>query len=235
MRKFSLGLLLFSSILLISGKNQAEADNDTGLWFMGLAQGSFGNQNKKLSNFRWWFDGHARFLDDTNGFNVSIVRPGLGYAITERVTAWLGYAWILTSPEEGKDFDEHRIWQQLTWSTRFKPVTLSTRTRLEQRFVEDGDDVGWRFRQYFKLAYPFAFEPRLSLVGYDEVFLNFNSTDWGADSGLDQNRLFAGVGWSFDKNRRTTVEMGYLNQFIRNGSGDDTMNHILSINLLLNF
>ena len=58
--------------------------------------------------------------------------------------------------EGGSDFDEHRIWQQLSWSTRLDPVTASTRTRLEQRFVETGDDTGWRFRQRVALTYPLS-------------------------------------------------------------------------------
>jgi hypothetical protein len=94
---------------------------------------------------------------------------------------------------------------------------------------------GWGFRQLLKLVYPFSFQPRFSLVGYDEIFIYLNSTDWGADSGFDQNRLFAGFGWNFDMDRRITGEIGYLNQFIRKPSGADEMNHVLSINLLLNF
>ncbi|NIO04570.1 MAG: DUF2490 domain-containing protein [Proteobacteria bacterium] len=73
------------------------------------------------------------------------------------------------------------------------------------------------------------------MTGYDEVFLNLNSTDWGADSGFDQNRVFAGFGWHFGPSRHIRAAIGYLNQFVHKTSADDEINHILSINLLLNF
>lgn len=222
-------------IFLAFSTARADTAEDSGIWIAAFGQGSLDIISPKLQKYRWWFDAHARYLDDGNHFHQGIVRPGIGYTLMDNTAVWLGYAWITTSPEGKKDFHEHRIWQQLTWSTRLDPVTLSTRSRLEQRFLETGDDTGWRFRQLLKLVYPFSFEPRFSLVGYDEIFINLNSTDWGADSGFDQNRLFAGFGWNFDTDRRITAEIGYLNQFIRKPSGDDEMNHILSINLLLNF
>jgi hypothetical protein len=233
MRDFSRGALLLPGILLLTGEARAETVHDAGLWTMVWAQGSFGNEDEKLHDLRWWFDGQLRFLDNTDGFSQALVRPGLGYAFTDEATAWLGYAWILTSPPVGSDFDEHRIWQQFMWSTKWESLGFSSRTRLEQRFVETGDDVGWRFRQFFKVSHPIAFDSRLSVRAYDEVFLNLNSTDWGAPSGFDQNRLWVGLGWTF--NEHVTLEAGYLNQYIRRGGGAYTMNHIVAIHLLLSF
>ena len=68
-----------------------------------------------------------------------------------------------------------------------------------------------------------------------EAFFDLNDTDWGADSGFAQNRFFAGLAWKFDPEWHTTVEVGYLNQFLRDRSDDDSMNHILSMNLFLDF
>ncbi len=83
------------------------------------------------------------------------------------------------------------------------------------------------------MSQPLAFQSRLRLVAYDEIFIAFNDTDWGAQSGFDQNRLFAGLGWQFQKG--INVEAGYLNQFVRRRGRDNLMNHILSLNLLLRF
>ena len=212
--------------------------HDAGAWFMFAGQGDLEKVNAKLGKVRWWFDAQIRFLDDSSGFDQGLLRPGLGYAVTESTSIWLGYAWVRTSPGRTADFDEHRIWQQLFWSGPIEWIeraTFSSRTRLEQRFLETGDDIGWRFRQYFKLGYPLSFNPRLSLVGYDEVFFDLNDTDFGARSGFAQNRLFVGCGWTCDSASHVTVELGYLNQFIRNRGTRDSMNHILSVNLLLNY
>jgi len=222
-----------ASLLIVAPASLADPAQDEGLWLMIAAQGSFDEEDPQLSRLRWWFDGHARFFEDANGYGQSIVRPGVGYAIGERSTLWAGYGWIRSSPANRADFDENRIWQQWTTSIAISSANLSWRSRLEQRFVEGGDDVGWRFRQFIKVSQPLAFQSRLRLVAYDEVFIAFNDTDWGAQSGFDQNRLFAGLGWQFQKGRN--VEAGYLNQFVRRRGRDNLMNHILSLNLLLRF
>jgi hypothetical protein len=54
--------------------------------------------------------------------------------------------------------------------------------------------------------------PELSIVGWNEIFLNLNDTDWGAQSGFDQNRLFAGPGYGFTPMLR--VQAGYLNRYV---------------------
>jgi hypothetical protein len=80
-----------------------------------------------------------------------------------------------------------------------------------KRFIPgNGGNVRVRPRQPIRLSHPFKFEPRLSLFASDEVFVRINSTPAGGRSGFDQNRLFAGLRWSFNKSFRT--EAGYLNQ-----------------------
>ncbi len=225
-------MLLLATITL--GLAQAETQDDQGLWFLALGQGSFGVADQRPAKLRWWLDVQARFSNDADGFSQSIVRPGIGYAIADNTTLWLGYGWIRTSPATGQDFDEHRIWQQLTWSKLLNGVSFSSRTRLEQRFREGGNKTGLRLRQFFKAAYALSGSPDVSLIGYDELFFGLNDTDWGATSGFDRNRLFLGVGWRLGK-RRHSIEIGYLNQYIDNTSGNDLMEHILSLNFFLNY
>ena len=69
---------------------------------------------------------------------------------------------------------------------------------------------------------------------FDEVFLNLNDTDWGAESGLDRNRIFAGIGWKPKSMPYLKGEVGYLNQLIDRPSGIHRMDHLLSLNLFLN-
>jgi len=227
--------LLLNLVFLAAGTARAGTFEDSGIWLAAIGQGSFETISPELRKYRWRFEGQARFLDNADDFSQGIIGVDLGYAFTDDMAVWLGYAWVPTSPIGGQNFDEHRIRQQLTWSKKLTPVTLSSRTLMEQRFLENGDDTGWRFRQRFGLAHPFSFEPRFSLVGYDEVFFNLNDTNWGADSGFAQNRAFGGFGWGFDASRRIRTAIGYLNQFIRRPSADDAMNHILSINISMTF
>ena len=225
--------IIFVLTILEASAARAGTEHDRGLWLMVASQGAVDRESPSLSRLRWWFDGHARFFDATDGYGQSIVRPGLGWAVTEKSTLWLGYGWIRSSPAQRPDFDENRIWQQWTTSFSLAKAKFSWRSRLEQRFVEGGNDMGWRFRQFIKVVQPIAFDSRLRLVAYDEIFFALNDTDWGARAGFDQNRFFVGLAWQFVPGR--SVEVGYLNQFVERNGPDNLMNNILSINFLVNF
>lgn len=222
----SLGVL---AVLALAGPGIARSDtvDDFGQWTAFFTQGDLGADSGPI---KYWFDGHLRLLEDTDGFNQSIVRPGVGWKLTDDLTAWAGYGWIHTAPISGAEFEEHRIWQQLTWSHKHEDWTLALRPRLEQRFLETGDDVGLRFRQLVRLQHDLPSLPHLSFVTWDEVFFHLGDTDWGADTGFDQNRAFVGLGWKSHPDARLRTEIGYLNQMIQLPNGDDRVHHILSIN-----
>jgi hypothetical protein len=229
MRKV-LAILTALPLLSVAAPAQ-DLEHDWGAWFAFAGQGHFAHGDPD-ARWRWWFDAHARFLDDSDGFDQSIIRPGIGYDLSKESTLWAGYGWIHTDPNGGTEFDEHRIWQQYTWGRTVQTNTYFSRSRLEQRFVETGDDVGWRFRQFLRLTRPLKSETGIGLRLWDELFFALNDTDWGASSGLDQNRLFAGFGWTIGEAGYYTLEFGYLNQYLNRA--DDEMNHILAMTLLLN-
>ena len=224
-----LPLLLVVAVMMAS-PTCAQTIDDAGVWTAWFAQGDFSSVGCDDTKLRWWYDGHVRFFDDAGGFGQSIVRPGLGWAVNDRSTLWIGYGWIHTEPISGSDFDENRIWQQWTWSKKYAPIKLGVRARFEQRLLETGDDVGLRYRQFFRLQHELPNHPHLLLAAWDEVFLNLNDTDWGAQSGFNQNRLFLGVGVKGNSQSRWRTEIGYLHQALSNPNGADRSNHILAVN-----
>ena len=227
--------LFFGMTFLWCDRSMGQAVHDFGAWFSVNTQGKFKNRDPE-SRLRWWFDGHLRYLDDSDGFNQSIFRPGIGYQLTPNTNLWVGYAWINELPASGNPvFDENRIWQQALWSKQVGRQKLFSRSRLEQRFVETGGDTGWRFRQFFKADRPLYEQSSVSLVAWNESFIDLNVTDFGQQGTFSQNRAFIGVGKKFGGFRSTKLEVGYLNQFLRARGGDDRFNHILSVNWFLSF
>lgn len=224
-------LLLILGFLIGTLPLHAQSVDDAGQWNALLMQGNFEKIGWESSKLRWWWDNHYRLLEDADGFNQSIVRPGLGWAVTDRSTLWAGYGWIRTSPLTGNNFDEHRIWQQWTWSKGSEAWKVGLRSRFEQRFLETGDDTGLRWRQFFRVQHNLPAHPHLTLVCWDEIFYHLNDTDWGAEAGFNQNRIFAGIGIKTDPDCRWRTEIGYLNQVIEIPSGPDRNNHILSLNI----
>lgn len=233
MRKW-ISALACAAVLLIANVGQRASGqtlDDTGLWFAAFGNGEIEATEDWSTPLRWWFDGHYRMRDDSNGFNQSIVRPGLGLALNDDQVLWAGYAWIRTSPtSDADDFDEHRFWQQWTAAPSAGDFRFLHRSRFEQRWVETGDDVGLRWRQLARAQKILTQCPEWSLIAWDEIFFNLNDTDWNADAGLDQNRAFIGFGYKSCPKAPIRTEIGYLNQFINNQGGTDGMNHILSIN-----
>jgi hypothetical protein len=228
-------LWLWCAIAITCHHCNGQTVHDFGSWFSVNTQGKC-NPCAENSKLRWWFDGHLRYLDDSDGFNQSIFRPGLGYQLNPNTNVWIGYAWINELPANGNPvFDENRIWQQLIWSKKVGQRALMSRSRLEQRFVETGSDMGWRFRQFCKMDRPFHEESSLSFVAWDEMFFDLNETDWGQQGSFSQNRLFVGLGKKFCGPNKPKVEIGYLNQFLRRKSADDRFNHILSVNWFWTF
>lgn len=62
--------------------------------------------------------------------------------------------------------------------------------------------------------------------------ININQTNYGADDGFDQNRLFTGLGYQL--NKQTNTEVGYLNNYLRR-NGPDRMYHYLAVNVSVKY
>jgi len=226
---------LICLMALLSWSNAiADSVDDFGIWGAIQGQGSFTHASPEASKWQWWMEGQARWFNDASKLGQSIIRPGVGYKLSDQVSVWLGYAWVRTSPSGQNHTDEHRIWQQLSWNKAYSWGGVSTRTRLEQRFLNTGNDTGWRFRQFLKYTHP-LFTERVYLSLWDEIFVNFNNTDWGANSGFGQNRAFAGFGVFIDSEKHYRFELGYLNQFVSLENQDDLMNHLISASLFIRY
>ena len=231
-------IVTYSLIPIASSTAQADVQEDFQIWENVTARGNFGfinPDNPDLKRWRWWGEIQMRYRESGQELNQMLVRPGIGYALTDRSTVFVGYAHVTNRPPSSDSVQENRIWQQYQWSGPTPLGAFTTRSRLEERWQENGSDTGVRFRELIKFNWPFSFHPAASFVLADEVFVNLTQTDWGAPTakqGFDQNRGFTGIGYRFTP--IILMEVGYLNQYI-NTTTRDRMNHILSINMYLDF
>src|SRR6185503_1703357 len=234
------------SLMLVTSSTALASDIvDFMIWENVTARGNFGfldPEKPDLQRWRWWGEIQMRYRDSGQELNQMLIRPGIGYALTDRSTVFVGYAHVTNYPPVGELIMENRIWQQYQWSGPTPLGAFTTRSRLEERWQDNGSDTGLRFRELLKFNWPFSFHPALSFIMANEVFVNLNSTDWGtptAKQGLDQNRGFAGFGYRFTP--IILMELGYMNQYINAATtitapnARDRMNNILSINLYLDF
>lgn len=212
----------------------AQTVDDGGAWFGWFAQGKLAAADGSLAPLRWWLDVQDRQRDEGEHFDQLLLRPGLGYALTDRFTVWAGYAYIATDPVRRDEFGENRLWQQLTYNAPTDGFTLQGRARLEERFVETEGDTGYRLRVLAKAMVPLVADKSLFASVWDEAFWDLNDTDWGERTGFRQNRAFAGLGLQLDDAPKVWIEVGYMNQWI-DRRGPDKENHVLSISLFTIF
>lgn len=214
---------------LISCKNAiAETIEDGRYWFSLYSQGPLPKEN-----FYWSLDIHPRWREEGRHFDTLILRPSLIYKITPKTSIWTGYDTINNHPAGQSSFQENRLWEQVMHQFEpFGALTLTVRTRFEQRDREDYSDIAHRLRQMVRATTPSSLHQQLSWVIWDELFINLNQTDWGVMRGTDQNRLFLGANWKFDE--LSNLEVGYINQYV-NGKTIDRENHIISSTIRFNF
>lgn len=172
-----------------------------------------------------------RIGDGVSRVDQLLLRGTVGWKISPAVTVHQGYAHVVTPTEGGRDVNEDRSFQQVNLALG-KPWQgeLSSRARLEQRWRNDGNDMGWRLRGMVRYEKPLKTEgDSVSALVSAEAFFALNDTDWGARSGFDQLRTF--VGAELGLTGASTAEIGYLNQVIDQAGGRTRMNHVASVSL----
>lgn len=206
---------------------------DSGSWMQVVAEGSLKAIDPSLEKGRFWVEGQVRFDDNFDHWYQGMVRTAIGYSLSDRATIWAGYTWLPTQ-NIGKAFvSQQDVWPAFRYVLPTDMGTFMFRTMIESNFIK-GDEVRVRPRQMVKFTHPLEFEPRLNLVAWDEFFIRTNSTQYGGKSGFDQNRAFAGLGWSFNPNIRT--EIGYMNQYVDDAKHiDSTMRHLVMGSMFFSF
>lgn len=217
----------------VSGAHANEVFESAGSWVQVVGEGSLGVIDPSLQKARVWLEGQSRWNDDWNHWYQGMARAAVGYSINDHATVWLGYTYLPTQNLGRPFIAQQDVWPAFRYILPTDWGTFMFRTMWETNFLR-GDQVRERPRQMIRFTHPMEFEPKLSLIAWDEVFVRVNTTPWGGKSGFDQNRAFLGLGWTFSPNVR--AELGYLNQYIDNNLHTaETMNHLILSSLFINF
>ncbi|MEG3143334.1 DUF2490 domain-containing protein [Sphingomonas sp. RT2P30] len=158
-------------------------------------------------------------------------RLQLARALSSRLTVAVSSGHLVTDNVGRRDGIEDQIVEQLVWTVgKIGPATLTTRTRIEQRFIVGNDGLAWRLREQLRVVAPIGRSP-LSAVLWAEPFIALNRTSATRET-FDQLRVFAGV--SLRVSRHADIEFGYLNQHLHRLSGN-VSNDVVPVVLNLHF
>ena len=220
--------MLGMTVLILPATLLADTIEDGRYWFALATQGKL-----PVENWSWNVDVNQRFRDEGARSDQFFIRSSVSHHINTKINVGIGFDHVVNHPAGKEASDENRLWQQIAYKfDSTYGINLSSRTRLEQRWREGGDDTSYRLRQMIRASMPLSIHPKLSIVAFDELFINLNNTDWSVNRGSDQNRIFLGASWAFSPS--TSIESGYLNQYV-NTRNTDRINHVLATTLRLNF
>jgi hypothetical protein len=143
------------------------------------------------------------------------------------VAAGFTYATTNSSKNPNLAVPELRPFQEINFSHPIsKKIQLQFRYRLDERFIHNNNRLELQDGYNFFFRHRFRIQASITLKKYesgrsiiaklsDEIMLNQGS---GAANSFDQNRIYAGVEFQFNKN--WSVELGYLNLYQSASGGD---------------
>ncbi len=174
---------------------------------------------------------------DGDWFNW-LIRTGVMYSTKKdlRLSAGIAYFKLYPNPNTMPPRPEWRAWQEIGKRYVKNRHVFYPRFRFEQRIIKEyaENDLEHNldkkfsfsvFRWRFRLDYTYDFNPAGEksvqlLAGYEYLF----NTKLNGKSYFDQNRVTAGIGYRLNEN--ITLQLMYLNLFLRRGNNVFEQHHI---------
>lgn len=230
MKKFLIVFLLLAAKKSFT-QNDRVNDNNYVSWMQTLNTISL---NKKWSlhlEYQW------RRTNGLKNWQQSLLRIGINYKLNDNITAHLGHSWIETFSygdfpvANNGTFPEHRLYEQISFRQPVNKFLFTHRFRIEQRWlgrVKAGtmgnrEIEDWfflhRFRYQFRTQFSFysKTDKQFYCAAADEIFIGA-----GKNLGInifDQNRIFVLLGYKL--NKKLSIEAGYMNQTLHQGTRID--------------
>lgn len=213
--------ILFVAILLLYGfQNFAQVDNRAAGWFSSI------NSIRIKNKWGMQLDWALRTTDEWKNLQIFIVRSGLSYRFSDKLTAIVGFnnnhSRVTVNNITGY-VDEQQVWQQLFIRHRLGPLFTLHRPLLEERFIPINavnnnkiEVVDRKFavraRYLLRNQLPFkkqkTFTKGVYAATQQEILLNIGDNDFVNNRIFDQFRWFTGLGYRFSP--KMDIESGYL-------------------------
>ena len=215
-----------------SGQARHVSDTDANGWYVYNGDHRLTNQWGAHTEFQW-----RRHNIITDPQQI-LFRVGANYYAGDHAMVTLGYGHI-ESYSGGSYSPEQRMYEQVQLRESVGRVGLTHRYRLEQRWSELPGASSYlylnRARYMVRGTVPLR-GPKLKVkepyfAASEEIFIGFGNN---VPNIFDQNRAYAGLGYSLS--REASVEAGYLYQIAQQRNGTVFQhNHTLQIGFTYNF
>lgn len=185
-----------------------------------------------------WFaymEAQPRIGDDVSRLERLLIRPALGYNVSQSVAVFLGYAWTPTFMNANYDEDfrnENRVWQQVLYKHSLWGMDWQHRIRQEQRMIQHTEGTSNRTRYLVRGSQPLSDDGKFGLTGYNELFVTLNGTENGPIGGFDRDRFFFGPYVEYGPAR---YEVGYVGEYARQFGNDSRMINAILVSANFSF
>ena len=206
-------VFLFLPVLVFSQQS------NLGNWWIYFGNKSFDK------GWNWHHEVQYRNYDAGGDLEQLLLRTGIGHNLSEKNNnLLLGYGYIISQNyvpalNEKTRVNEHRIYQQFINKHKIGILKVQHRFRFEQRWIKAPlveTFFTMRARYFLSLNIPLnnkqVVDNTLYASVYNELFINLKN------NAFDRNRLYGGLGYKINDGLR--FELGYMNQFFKNGGRD---------------
>ena len=202
-------------------------DHDIQQWTLFVAQGQVADDMVVQ------VDVQPRMTNNASSLGQFQLSPSIGYKVSKTTTLFFGYMYVHTDPVDRPATDENRIYQHVIYPVgKIGDVSITARTRVEERMVVGAEDLSVRFRQQLRAHMPLGDKDDPKLVVWTEAFYNLNDADWGPRAGFDRWRNLIGVDVPIAQG--LMIEPAYLDQIVFR-PGHDRHDQIANVTLSYHF
>ncbi len=162
------------------------------------------------------------------------IQPSVIYRLNPAWSFAASYTYQRNNPITDDYSNEHRLWEQATFTHFLETVRFSHRLRVEERFMENRQTEEYpfalRLRYQFSVSAPFHEQSPWYWTAYNEWYA---SVVGARNADYSENWTYAGVGYNL--NQTTRLEAGYLLQFfVRDAAKDIRMLNLLQVMIATN-
>lgn len=228
--RFTLALITLFTLLFIQTNAQTR-DENLNTWWANISSIDIGEK------FYIENEVHVRRNNGFEHWQQFLIRPSLQFrAVDKKLTLAAGYSYLVNYPYGiGRTFTgyEHNFWEQASVKNLICKTKLEHRYRMEHRYPAtldtEGNITGYAFKNRFRyrltLKRKLGEESPWSIVLFDEAFLSFEGSSL-RPAGLDQNWIY--VGLKYKINKTMSIDLGYMNQYLKRSSTLRESNHTIS-------
>lgn len=198
--------LIFIFLILLNHFYEAQSNDTYNMWFQYIMTARVTDKSTLTALTQY------RSFDLAYDTRLFLVNAYMDYEVAKGVRPALGGMFLVLESYQLDDIKkiryEKRAFQQVTLDHDIGRTSVSSRFRIEERFINNPDEFVLRIRYLISMRIPFnrkGEKEKLYGILKNEIRMNIKKED-----PFDSNRITAGLGIKISK--KSAVELAFINQ-----------------------